>query len=137
MIRNTCLLAAVAILSGCATSAIAPQDAKAAPADRILITSNPGGVKVTFVRDTGFVGSGVYQHIYIDGREAAQLNPGEKAEFLLAPGEHIFGVQPTDPFDLADLLTIDQDLKIGQAYYYRALTSNGDMTLQRFIPQAQ
>lgn len=133
----TVLLLAV-VLTACATTPISPTKAKQVSADRIFLTekvSVEGSVRVIFVRDTGMNSSGVYQHVYIDGKKAASLNPGEKVEFVLAPGEHIFGSIPTDVLGVSTLNTIDQDLKAGRTYYYRIQTDNHFRTeVQRFVP---
>lgn len=130
------------VLSGCATSVIANKDAKPVPADRIFLNGAlpvEGNARTLFVRDVGLVGSGVYQNIFIDGRKAASLNPGEKVEFILPPGEHIFGVIPTDAFGTHALNTIDQDLKPDRKYYYRIQTDGNSFrsVVQRFIPNEE
>ena len=129
-------------ISGCATSPTATKDAQAAPLDRIFRTGQlpyEGNARTTFVRDVGFTGSGVYQHLFIDGSKAASLNPGEKVEFVLPPGEHIFGVIPTDPFGTHALNTIDQDLKPGKHYFYRIQTDGNSFrsVVQRFVPESE
>lgn len=98
-----------------------------------------GNAQATFVRDVGFTGSGVSDHLFIDGAKAASLNPGEKVEFVLPPGEHIFGVVPTDPFGTHSLNTIDQELKAGKVYFYRIQTDGNSFrtVLQRFIPDPE
>jgi hypothetical protein len=133
-------LALVAFCAGCATTPIPVKEAKPVPADRVFRSSSipkNGNVTVLFVRDTGFVGSGVYHHLFIDGRKAASLNPGEKIELVLPPGEHIFGVTPTDPFGNAIVNSIDQDLKPDRKYYYRLQTDGNDMrtVIQRYVPE--
>ncbi|MDP2026451.1 hypothetical protein [Sulfuriferula sp.] len=130
-----CLIA----LSGCASSAIPLADSKPVPSARLFQTENrlpDGNSRVVFIRDTGLIGSGVYNHVYIDGQLAASLNPGERAEFVLVPGTHIIGVIPTNPFGTFALNTIDQDLKPDQSYFYRILTDGNSMrtVVQRFIP---
>ena len=129
-------------ISGCATSPIPMRDAQSVPAERIFRTeqiSYEGNARTFFVRDRGFTGSGVYQHLFIDGNKAASLNPGEKVEFILPPGEHIFGVLPTDPFGTHSLNTIDQDLKAGKKYFYRIQTDGNSFrsVVQRFIPESE
>lgn len=126
-------------ITGCSTVAVAPKDARNTPADRVqapTLRTNDTATAV-FVRDTGFLGGGVNFHIYVDGKDIIQLAPGERAEVKLDAGTRIIGVIPTDPFDWHTLLTIDQDLKPGQSYYYRVLftDTSGAAMLQRFIPE--
>lgn len=129
-------------ISGCATTPVTTKEAQAVPGDRILRTERlpiEGNAQALFVRDGGLLGAGVYQHLFIDGKEAALLNPSEKVEFVLSPGEHIFGVIPTDPFGTSSLNTIDQDLKPGKRYFYRIQTDGNSFrsVVQRFVPESE
>lgn len=135
------IIASIAI-SGCATSPIPAKEALAVPKDRIYRTellSPEGNARTLFIRDRGFSGSGVYHHLFIDGKKAASLNPGEKVEFILPPGEHIFGVQPTDLSGTHSLNTIDQGLKPDKVYFYRIQTDGNSFrtVVQRFIPESE
>ncbi len=128
-------------LSGCAaTTAVQPKDARFAPKDRIFRLENlspASNATATFVRDVGFVAGGVYQHLFIDGVKSASLDPGERVEFVISPGEHIFGVVPTDPFGSTSINSIDQDLKLGRQYFYRIQTDGNTLqtVIQRFLPE--
>lgn len=127
------------MVSSCATTPISFSSAQTVPADRIFLDTNfplDGNAHVFFIRDIGFMGGGVYQHLYIDGGKVASLDPGEKVEFNLTPGEHIFGVIPTDPVGTHFLYSIDQDLKKDKQYFYRILVgAPGQTRIQRFFPQ--
>ena len=118
-------------LSGCAaTTSVQLKDAQFVPNDRIFRSeklSPASNATATFVRDVGFVGGGVYQHLFIDGVKSASLDPGEKVEFVISPGEHIFGVLPTDPFGSSSMNSIDQDLKVGRQYFYRIQTDGNTL----------
>jgi hypothetical protein len=129
-------------IAGCSTTAIQVKEATQAPETQVRFHNNlpaQGNARAVFVRDTGLFGAGVFQHLFIDGEEAAVLNPGEKVELILPPGEHIFGVQPTDPFGFATMNSIDQDLKADRSYFYRIMMQGEDgmSTVQRFIPPAK
>lgn len=137
-----CLISAALIVAGCATSPISTRESISIPAERVFRTEQlplEGNVKVIFVRDVGLLGVAVYQHLYIDGSKAASLNSGEKVEFILPPGEHIFGAIPTDPFGTHALNTIDQDLKPGRQYFYRIQTDGNSFrtVVQRFLPDLE
>lgn len=131
---------AVFALTGCATSTVAPHQAKLVPADRVYhqpALSADATARAVFVRDAGVFGSGVYLHLIVDGKKAASLDPGEKVELLLAPGEHIFGIVPTDLFGMSAVRSIDQHLRAGERYYYRILTDmNAGSAIQRYLPVA-
>jgi hypothetical protein len=125
-------------LGGCASTQISINDATEAPSERIIFNQRlplEGNAVAFFVRDSGFIGSAVYLHLYIDGKEAAILNPGEKVDFVLPPGAHIFGVVPTNPLNIAPFNSIDQNLNPGGQYFYRIQTNiNSGTALQRYFP---
>lgn len=86
--------AAVAMLTGCASTAISVRDAKPVPADEIYaFQSKPSGEsgKITVVRDSGAVGSGCDIVVYVDGRKAAKIGTGQRATFYLPPGSPNLG----------------------------------------------
>lgn len=141
--KNTLLALAVLISAGgCATSPVAINNARSVPMERVFRADAlplANSARAVFVRDAGFSGGGAYQHLYIDGKKAASLNPGEKVEFMLTPGKHIFGATPTDPSETRTLNAIDQDLKADKSYFYH-IQMDGDSTrttLQRFMPDYQ
>lgn len=83
---------AVAMLAGCASSAISVQDAKPVPSDEIYaFQAKPAGEsgKITVVRDSGAVGSGCDIVVYIDGRKAAKIGTGQRATFYLPQARRI------------------------------------------------
>lgn len=86
------LLLALAFLglTGCATEAVLPSQAKQAPTGRVLKYQQP--VKPTdatliVVRDKGYLGSGCFTGVYFNNEKVAVLDPGEKATFHLSAGE--------------------------------------------------
>ncbi|WP_421549102.1 hypothetical protein [Pseudomonas sp. QD4] len=86
--------AAVAMLAGCASSAISVRDAKPVPSDEVYaFQTKPAGEsgKVTVVRDSGAVGSGCDIVVYVDGRKAAKIGTGQRATFYLPPGSPSLG----------------------------------------------
>ena len=126
-------------LMGCATKPVPVSHAADVPASRVYYSSKPvatGSARAVFIRDAGFTGAGVHDHLYINGTKAASFAPGEKAEFVLTPGEYIFGIIPTNVFGTHSLNSIDQDLKADRQYFYRIQTDGNSMrtVLQRFMP---
>ncbi|KJZ41568.1 hypothetical protein [Pseudomonas fluorescens] len=91
--RNTLIAMALLALVGCATSPVPNARAVSAPADRLLAhqADLPGAGKITVIRDSGFLGSGCYATIFLNGDRAAKLDPKEKATFILPPGEWVVG----------------------------------------------
>jgi len=80
-------------LAGCATSPVPSTQAVNAPADRLLAhqADLTGAGKITVIRDSGFLGSGCYATIFLNGDRAAKLDQKEKATFILPPGEWVVG----------------------------------------------
>lgn len=134
------ILATLLLVSACATAPTPLGEAKSVPSDRIYAKVTPpalSSARVIFIRDQGFAGGGVYQHVFINGQRAASIDVGEQLELFLEPGEYIFGVQPTDPFGTHTLYSIDQQLQSGRHYYYRLLIDGGSLQsrIQRFTPE--
>lgn len=133
------LLALSLILCSCATTPIRLQEATAVPAARIYFNKKPSTAnpaRAIFVRDVGFTGRGVYQHVYINGERAASLAVGERFDVHLDPGDYIFGVMPTDPFGSHAMYSIDQTLIADKSYFYRILIDGNSMTsrIHRYVP---
>lgn len=77
---------AVALLAGCATSPTPSGEAKPAPASQLsAYQSKPSGSYGTLqvIRDSGHTGSLCSMAVFIDGKQAAKLDPGQKASFYL------------------------------------------------------
>lgn len=84
----------VAMLAGCASSAISVRDASPVPADEIYAFQNkPTGEsgRITVVRDSGAIGSGCDIVVYVEGRKAAKVGTGQRATFYLPPGSPTLG----------------------------------------------
>lgn len=110
---------------GCATVEVPLVATAQVPASRIFIVSEPvsdANATVIFVRDKGFVGSGLYLHLSINGAKAAALNPSERVEWRLKPGDYAFGVKFTDPFSASAVVTVAQEVKSGRTYVFRLVT---------------
>ncbi|WP_141400537.1 hypothetical protein [Magnetospirillum sp. 15-1] len=91
------VMAASLGLAACGTSPVKLDATTPTPPNRILAFGNPGSglSTVIVVRDSGFVGSGVYQALKVDGIWAAKLDTSESVTLYMAPGDHVFGVIPT------------------------------------------
>lgn len=85
----------MAFLAGCATTFVPPRKATQAGADRIYAPKSmlhpfPGCSVLIVTRGNGTIsGAGVRIGFDIDGKPAASIWPGEKAEFYLQPGVHM------------------------------------------------
>ncbi|QAY88397.1 hypothetical protein CUN61_24430 [Pseudomonas arsenicoxydans] len=77
-------------LGGCAISPMQVSEARPVPASEmyaIKIEDAEDSGRLTIFRDDGFVGAGCDAVFYIDGQRAAKIGPGQKASFVLPPGE--------------------------------------------------
>ncbi|MFK3794712.1 hypothetical protein [Pseudomonas sp. NPDC088444] len=80
---------AVALLAGCASTAIPVNQADPVPPDELYafqVKPKGDSGKLTVVRDSGMVGSGCDIVVYIDGRRAAKVGTSQRASFYLPPG---------------------------------------------------
>ena len=79
---------AVALSAGCATSPTPSSEAKQAPANQLsAYQAKPTGAygRLQVIRDSGQTGSLCAMAVFIDGKQAAKLDPGQKASFFLPP----------------------------------------------------
>lgn len=89
------LLLMSALITGCATSAVPvpTEQAKPVPADRVLdnslMSSGPSSVPIVIKRDVGLVAL-CSVRFFVNGTAIADLMKGEKIEFFLPPGKHMF-----------------------------------------------
>lgn len=91
-----CLIPALA--AACATSPVAPTDAKPVPADRVFAYSQPidgPSGKLLVVRDQRAFGAACPIAVYVDGQVAAHFRTSETLTLHLAPGPHVIGAGPS------------------------------------------
>ena len=129
------------LVSGCATTPVSMSAAKQVPTDRLLAFQVATGDKtatVTVIRDEGFIGSGCYYAVHINGVIAARLDVAEFARFYVEPGEILFRAG-RDPQG-AGLCDVQLDnwtqretlLKPGEQKYFRlSIDANGKLDIQR------
>ncbi|MDG2524618.1 hypothetical protein P6166_04505 [Stenotrophomonas sp. HITSZ_GD] len=67
------------------------KDVRMAPAERVFALPDQGVTKgeVVITRDVGLIGSGCFLGIFVDGTEAARLDPSEQVRFQLSAGRHV------------------------------------------------
>lgn len=102
-------------LSGCATEAVLPSQAKQAPQERLLKFQNQiegEQAKLIVVRDKGYLGSGCFVGVYLNQEKAAILDPGEKAEFYLKPGEWNIALMGEGKLCIADKIPAGRDFML-------------------------
>jgi hypothetical protein len=138
LISAACLL----LITGCATTATPPNEAKATPADRLLAFQGESADRpatITVIRDSGVKGSICYVLLSINGTPSARLDVSESATFHIAPGEILFraGQDPQakglcaslgpDPF-----IQRESYIKAGESKNFRLMMdANGQLDIQR------
>lgn len=113
-------------LSGCATEAVLPSKAKPAPLERVFLFQNKTSElnsKLIVVRDSGYLGSGCFTGVYINGQRAATLDPAEKVIFYLKPGEVSVGIKGEGKVCISDEVASMRDF---------TLTENGVKAIRLF-----
>lgn len=119
---------ALALLAGCATSPTPSSEARQAPASQLsAYQSKPSGPYGTLqvIRDSGHTGSMCSMAVFIDGRQAAKLDPGQKASFYLPPDSVSVGAAYTGSGICsmgADRIEREAIVKDGAIKKYRVFT---------------
>lgn len=96
-------------LTGCATEAVLPGQAKLAPPERVLKYQNKSSemnATLIVVRDSGYLGSGCFTGVYLNDEKAAILNPAEKVTFHLNPGEWSLAIKGEGKLCMSDAVPV-------------------------------
>ena len=127
-------------LVGCSTQPMAPEAAHAVPPERVykhIVATDPKPVPVSIVRDSGMMGSAVYQHLSINGERLASIDVGERLDIRLDPGTYVFGVIPTDGFGTHTEQATEATLERGKQYFFRVMIDQSMVSrIQRYFPSA-
>lgn len=122
---------AVALVAGCSTSAVPSSKAEQAPPRQLTaFQTKPAGEfgEIQVIRDRGHTGSLCDIAVFIDGKQAGRLSPGQKASFYLPPGSLAIGVAYTGAGICsmgADRVEREGSAKAGAVKRYRIFT-DGD-----------
>lgn len=129
------------LVSGCATTPVPMSAAKQVPTDRLLafqVATDDKTAIVTVIRDEGFIGSGCYYAVHINGVIAARLDVAEHARFYLEPGEILLraGRDPQGEglcgLGLNDWTQRETFLKPGEQKAFRlSIDANGKLDIMR------
>lgn len=95
--RSIWVMTAIIALSGCATHVPRPDQISQVPASRIhgYQTHNSGDAEIIVTRDAGALGSACRSAFFIDGNQAAEIGPSERAHFYVPAGQYVLGVWNT------------------------------------------
>jgi hypothetical protein len=104
------------------------ESARGIPLERVvkreLLAPKANYAQISFLRDSGIVGSAVYSSLFIDGERFAELDHGEMLTIWLEPGIHTISVNMAgeqnfhkEPNDL--VRSIEIDAKSERVYNFR------------------
>jgi hypothetical protein len=119
---------AVALLAGCSTSPTPSSEAKQAPPSQLMAYQiKPAGAfgVLQVIRDSGHTGSMCSMAVFIDGKQAARLDAGQKASFYLPPETVSVGAAYTGSGMCsmgADRVEREATVKDGAVKKYRVFT---------------
>lgn len=93
MLKITAVAALVALVAGCATSPVPIKNAVAVPPERVLAYQKdvPGTGTLSVTRDSGHTGSLCSVGLFVDGKVAALLKPGERVFLHVPAGSIVVG----------------------------------------------
>lgn len=96
MRRGTTLGLTMLLLAGCATKPVATSDARQVAPTSTAGQASPGepSGQLVVVRDKGWMGSGCYISILVNGQSVARLDTGEKVTLEIKPGRLMLGATP-------------------------------------------
>lgn len=113
--KKIALVLAILAITGCATEAVLPSQAKQAPSERLLkYQEQTQETKSTLivVRDKGYLGSGCYTGVYLNDEKSAVLNPGEKATFYLRSGGWNVAIKGEGKLCISDSVPVGRDVQL-------------------------
>jgi hypothetical protein len=124
------------LLGSCATSPVKTSESRAVPPSRLLPAfsrvsqASPQKAQITVIRDAGILGAAALAKLRIDGAPIALLWPGERVEVFLAPGDHVFGVEP-QPRLTGALDETSSSVAAGRSYHFRISISESSFKIHR------
>jgi len=125
-------------IAACSTAPITEEEGRPVPADRIYalqlvaVDANPLKARVSFFRDSGFVGAGCTHDIYVNNVKAFAIKQGEYIHVSLDPGPYFFRLE-TGAGLCPDISTSQETIiNAGEKRVYRILLpSDGSLRLTR------
>lgn len=113
--KKIALALAILAITGCATEAVLPSQAKQAPSERLLKyqqKTQESKSTLIVVRDKGYLGSGCYTGVYLNDEKSAVLNPGEKATFYLHSGGWNVAIKGEGKLCISDFVPVGRDIQL-------------------------
>lgn len=137
MKRAIPVLLACLVLTGCASTPVAPKDARPVPAERVAATNATGDAEIVVVRDVGVAAAGCYLALLVNRQLAARMDPGESVRLRVPSGELLLAAAP-DPEGKA-LCGLFKDMRVqrefalkpGETKHFRLAVGPGGMDVMR------
>lgn len=128
------VLAAVAVLAGCATEPVTDAETSPVPRERVLapqyLEAAPGTGVVAVKRDPGFMSGGCRMQLLFDEQPVAELNRAERIVLHLPVGDHLLGVRPICPLGGHGLSEANARISPEAPLSYRiGVTGGGDAVI--------
>jgi hypothetical protein len=140
MIMKYFLFIITFFIISCTSTPVPIYDAEFTPEKRIYYKSknpNRDGAIAVFIRDRSMHGKWVHANLFINEKHAADIDVGERVDFILDPNEYIFSVKLTDSLGLTISDSLNQTLQSGKEYYYRIFMDAYSWRIQRVHPALQ
>lgn len=96
--KITAIALVALMLAACATKPVNSASAPPVPPERVLWTDVADGYQIRVTRDSGYNGSLCATRLYVNGKAAADIKPGETVAFAVTAGRNILGAGPS-PID--------------------------------------
>lgn len=128
---------AAALLTGCSTAPVAPNQARSVPAARVYLPAYLEATKersatIYIARDKGLYGSGCSHDIYINSDKVLALRQSESAQLHVTPGAHFLKLDTGG--GLCGNISTSQNVTLGageRQEYRILLPADGSLRLTR------
>ncbi|MGF7240632.1 hypothetical protein ABIC11_001045 [Pseudomonas oryzihabitans] len=132
--RTLTVVLGLLVLTGCSTDPVTKLTAGAVPDSRqydqaLLKRKSSDQAEVSFLRDSGFLGSACTHDIYVDGTKAFSVRQGEGMSVFVDPGEHVFRLETGGGACPNVATSQETNLKPGADVIYRILIPS-DLSLR-------
>ena len=132
------LIGIAALASGCATSPVKVSQSQRVSGNRLLsgysalAQPSPAKARVIVIRDAGMLAVAAPARLSVDGAPVARFWAGERVEFYLPGGDHIFAVQSDAQLQIVRSALIENSFsfKPGRTYYFRISITESSFFIQ-------
>lgn len=105
-------------LAACVTTPAPPESRTTVPADRLLVQQSVGDAEIVVVRDLGFLGSGCFQSLTVNGKLVARMDKGETVRMRVPAGDLLLATG-RDP-EGRGMCSFETDYRVAREFVIRA-----------------